>query len=329
MKIRLLLTAALLTVFACGGMSTPTMTTAGEKDFAKGYPESEYLFAVGLGQSESEAGNRAKAELSRIFESRIKSDTLDKMRSVLAASGAEQFEQSVESKVRVQSDVELQGVEIARMVKEGSGEYKALAVLERAKANREWKRRVDDIDSEAEGNMKTYRSAATTLGRYRALRVVSDLWVQREIYASRINVLGYSVPPAPFDAGEVYKQIPVLRADMPILLDIRSDYSDVVRDSVGEALGNRGFVMTFQESESAVIIDGTITVVPVDLDSPSRKFARATASLSVIDAENGQSVSEISEARRAAHLSQSEAAELSVRKIAPKVVDAIVKAIDR
>ena len=98
MKIRLLITASLLMVLACGGMTAPPATTAGEQDkIAKGYPEEEYLVAVGLGQSEPEAKNRAKAELSRIFESRIKSETLDRMLSVLAASGAEKFEQSVES----------------------------------------------------------------------------------------------------------------------------------------------------------------------------------------------------------------------------------------
>ena len=328
MKIRLLITASLLMVLACGGMTAPPATTAGENDkIAKGYPQEEYLVAVGLGQSEPEAKNRAKAELSRIFESRIKSETLDRMLSVLAASGAEKFEQSVESKVRVESDVELKGVEIARVVREKSM-YKALAVLERSKANSEWRRRISEIDSQADGHMSTYRSAATTLGRYRALRRVSDLWVEREVFASRINVLGMSAPPSPFDAGMVYKQMPVLRADMPVLIDIRSDYSDVIRDSVGEALGKRGFVMTFEESEAAVIVDGTIIVEPVDIEHPQWKYARATASLSVIDAENGQSVSDISEARRTAHVSASEAAEQSVRKLSPMVVDAIVKAID-
>jgi len=332
MKIRLLIIPILMLVMACGGMTTPPATTAGQmnqKDkIAKGYSEEEYLVAVGLGQSEPEAKNRAKAELSRIFESRIRSDTLDKMRAVLEASGTEQFEQSIESKVRVESDIELQGVEIAKIVKKGAT-YKALAVLDRAKARKEWRRRVLDLDAEADGNMKTYRGAATTLARYRALREVSDIWVKREVIGSRIIVLGFNPPPSPFDAGEVLRQIPVLRADMPILLDIRSDYSDVVRDSIGEALGRRGFVMTFEESEAAVIIDGTIYVEAVDISHPEWKYARATASLSVIDAENGQSVSDISEARRTAHVSQSEAFEQSVRKVAPKIVDAIIKAIDR
>ncbi len=329
MKIKLLITVSMLLVFACGGITTPAATTAAEKDkIAKGYPEAEYLSAVGLGQSEPEAKNRAKAELSRIFESRIRSETLDRMLSVLASSGAEQFEQSVESKVRVESDVELKGVEIARVVKEKSM-YKALAVLERAKANTEWRRRISEIDSQADGHMSTYRSAATTLARYRALREVSDLWVEREVFASRINVLGFSAPPSPFDAGMVYRQIPVIRADMPVLIDIRSEYSDVIRDSVGEALGKRGFVMTLEESEAAVIVDGTIIVEPVDISHPQWKYARATASLSVIDAENGQSVSDISEARRTAHVSANEAAEQAVRKLAPMVVDAIVRAIDK
>jgi hypothetical protein len=145
MNIRLLLIAALLTLIACGGLGTPPVTTAGEKDFSKDYPKDKYMSEVGMGQSEPEAKNRAKAELSLIFESRIRTDTLDQMRSVLASSGAEQFEQSIESKIKVESNVELQGLEIARVWKKGATYY-ALAVLERAKAHREWSRRVSDMD---------------------------------------------------------------------------------------------------------------------------------------------------------------------------------------
>ncbi len=329
MKMRLLIISILMLVMACGGISAPSNTIAAVDDaINQGYPESEYLTAVGQGQSEPEAKNRAKAELSRIFESRIKSEMLDQMRSVLKASGTEDFEQSIESKVRIESDVELKGVEIAKVVKNGA-DYKALAVLDRAKAYAQWKRRINDLDAEADGHMNVYRDAATTLVRYRALREIPSIWVKREIIGSRIIVLGYNSPPSSFDMGEVLTRIPVLRADMPILLDIRSDYSDVVRDSVGEALGKRGFVMTYEESEAAVIIDGTIVVEPVDIKHPEWKYARATASLSVIDAENGQSVSEISEARRTAHISQSEAYELSVRKVSPMIVEAITKAIDK
>ena len=326
MRLRQLAMVLFALVLACATGTSPVTTTAGEKKGSLEYPESEYLTAEGLGQSEPEARNRALAELSRIFESRIRTDTLDRMRSVLSASGAESFEQEVESKVRVATDIELQGVEIARVWNEG-GYTKALAVLEREKAFKIWKSRMDELDAEADGHMGTYRSSATTLGRYRALRAVTGLWVEREVLAARVTVLGYKPPPSSFEVGEVYRSIPALRADMPVLLDIESGYSDLVRDSIGEALGKAGFVMTYEESEASVIVDGTITVTSVDIEHPKWKYARAVASLSVIDAENGQVVSDVAEDRRGSHLSESEAAEKAVKKLAPKVVEAIVSAL--
>lgn len=330
---RTLITIAIaaLAVFmmaGCGGSKSSSVRPDAQASSSGGatgeYPESQFMTATGTGQSEPEAKNQALAEMSRIFESKVRSQSMDRMRSVLSASGAEGFEQSIENIVRVESNVEFKGLEVPKVWKEGST-YKALAVLEKSKAYEEWKRRMSEIDAEADGQYRAAETSPSMLGKYRALNTISTLWVKRELYSSRINVLGMSAPSAPFEIGAVLREIPQMRPKMPVYIDIESEYSDLVRDTVGQALGKAGFVITLEEKEAAVIIDGLVNVEALDIPNQQNwKYARASASVSVIDAGTGQSVAEVTDNQRSAHLNYNEAAEKAARTIAPRIAEQVI-----
>lgn len=311
--------------------SAGCLTDGARKESPAGaqYPPERYLSAVGLGQSEGEARARAVAELSRIFESRVRSDTLDRVKLVVRSAGEESLEQEMDSRVRVISNVELKGLEVARTWQE-KGTHYALAILERAKAAENWLNEVAGIDGKIEGRLDALGSTGGKLLRYRSLKAVTDLWLQRQVLQSRLTVLGYKAPaPQAYDMKQVFRSVSELKAHMPVYLDIRGEGAETVREHVAGALGQAGFAVAEDPDEAAVLVRGEVTVEPVDIEHPDWVYARASVSLSVFDIEADVSIAEVSGKRRATHLTYAEAAGRALRNVLPRVAGRLIDSLEQ
>lgn len=291
-----------------------------------GYPESSYLRAVGSGQSEPEARNRAVSELTRIFVSKVKSEAIDTVKSVMVDRKGESLEETLYSRIQVVSDLELEGVEIPEVRKDGATYY-ALAVLERQRAARGWKNRIEDIDSRINGELVAARERKSSLLRYRALKNVTSLWAERAVYMSRLNILGFGAPSAyEGDVRNAMSALGSLKGSMRFYLEISGNRTLV--DGVAKALGEAGFVITPVRSGADVVIRGSVDVRKLEMDTRDWEYARATASVSVEDAMTGESVGEVSENIRSAHVSFSEASSKAVRKLTPMIADSLIRALE-
>jgi hypothetical protein len=295
----------------------------------KVYPESRFLTARGIGQSESEARNKAVSELSRIFESKVGSETLDRVNLVAKSTGEETTVQKFDSRIRVLSEVELKGVEVPGTWKE-NGTWHALAVLERSKARENWLREISGLDSEILGGLDALGGLKGSLLRYRSLRGAIDLWLKRQVLESRITVLGFrTLAQGAYDIRSVFREAAKLKAHMQVFLDIRGEGAGLLTEKVAEALGKAGFVVAGDRSEAAVIIEGDVRAEPVDIEHPDWVYARSTVALSVVDAEAGVSVGEVSENRRSTHLNYSEAAQRALRSVLPSTVEKLLKYLEQ
>jgi hypothetical protein len=305
-----LIATVLLVLLGCSGAevaSTP------EKD----YPEARYLRATGLGQSEGEARNQAVAELSRVFQSRVRSDTLDRVKVVATISedrAEETTEQRLRSRIRVMSDVELTGVELAGTWQEGATHY-ALAVLERRTARDQWLREMEALDQEIAGMLRSARDEPSLLVRYRIFMEAIDLWLSREVLAGRVRVLGFAdTGSSAYDMGWVFQAIPALKSRMLVLIDVEGGDAALLTDRLSEDLGRAGFVITEEPGEAVVAVRGSIVVEPVEIDHPDWVYARARVSLSVDDLREGVSIGEVVADERSSHLTYEEASKRAVRR---------------
>ncbi|GBD99350.1 hypothetical protein BMS3Abin07_01385 [bacterium BMS3Abin07] len=285
------------------------------------YPSSQYLTATGIGRSESEARNQAVAGISRIFESRVYSDTMDRVKSVVKGSGNEVSEQSIESNIRVVSDMELKGVQVDRTwFDKGKGVYYALAVLDRSRAGDNWQSEIRNIDSSIEGEYQVLNKAGSRFERYMALKKILKSWLQREVIVSRLRVLGFTRKGTPsYNIRSVFNMIPVLKSQMLICIDINGDYAKKIRERLSEALAGSGFLISNDHDKADVLITGMVVVNPVELKNPGWEFARATVALSVIDRKTGSIVGEITQNARAGHITYAEAVQMAVKKVSGPV----------
>lgn len=327
-KIILALVAVILSGCATAGGKTDTGRPGHGSGGPPFYPESEYLTAEGIGQSEPEARQRALSELSRIFEARVVSDTTDAMLSVYKRKGrkeSEDFAQKVESKIRVTSDVAFEGVRTEdTWVSEQDRMVHALAVLNRAEAGEAWSAKILDLDNRVGAELRAAGEIGSSLARFRAYRRVENFWLERALYESRLRVIGVPSPRPDYNMGAVLEEAAVIRSNLTLFIDVEGDQGDLFRGGLESSLTSAGFRFVPDRDRANVILGGHMTVSMLDLDNPGWFFARAEAEVSLTDTATGERVGSISNKSRASHVDFREASRKAVRKLTGVIAEELL-----
>jgi hypothetical protein len=325
MKLKCLLIIAVMVLSGCAPKEQPIKTPLYDQ-----YPEDKYMTALGIGDTEDEARSQALAELSYTFVSKIKSETLDRVKLVVDKSGHETTEQTLKKKVRVSSDVELKGVEIVD-VWSAKGQFCAFAVLEKSKAIDVWLMELQDMDYQVEGSISAAWAPESNLVKYKLLKKAIDLWVKREAVASRLLVIGYEAEEeveAPYEMLPVFRQINKIKSQTALYILIKGDYSGIIRENISEKLARAGYVFATNPKTADVIIQGTVTVERLNIDAPDLTYASASLSLSIKDIAADVSLGEISEQMRGAHLYFNDAVKSAMMKVVSSATKKLIQILE-
>lgn len=326
------LLAAISTLWLTGCTSTvkPGPGAATQRDvLLSSYPESIYLRVIGSGPGETEARDRAVAEMSRIFHSKIDSAMVDVVSSSRKSGGEEELDESVYARVQVVSSTEIEGIEIPRVWTEGKKKKKtfyALAVLERQKCTIIWRHRIKDIDKALVAMLQKSRKRNSPLFRSKILKEAPGLLSERAAYVSMLNVIGSSAPePVGYDPATVLVEVKEIKGSLKVFVDITG--SPVFAAVLSDGLASSGVVLTHNEKEADVIVRGEVVLEQLNLEDKDWKYARISASLTVTDTETGLSLAKPTDNVRAAHLTFQEAASKAVNKLAGKMVELVMGSI--
>ncbi|MGA1824094.1 MAG: LPP20 family lipoprotein [bacterium] len=325
MKKKHLISSSLLIILSLFIQILPC--AASEPDSAAEYPPAQYLTATGIGQSEQEARRQAKAEMSSIFEAQVTSSMLSIVKSALSGSGEETVTRDAAQKIGILSAVELKGVTIEKTWYDKKQKvYYALAVLDKQKARREWQGKIDSFDDKIETSLNSLNAITSTFSRLQALLKINKVWIEREVIASRLRVLGFpDASMADYEIRDIYKKINELKSNIKIYLDFAKDKcADRVVSLISEELNQEGYILKTDQADSNLIIKGSVTVEQVDIDIPDWKYARATITVSIIDTEADAIVGKFEETKRGSHLSYSEAENNAIKKVSSILAERII-----
>jgi len=164
-----------LAVGCAGGSSS--LGSGGRPDWVRGrsseYPPELYVTGFGVGSDPEAARANARAEIARIFrsqvESSISSETTGSTREALGRSRSQVIE-TLRIETRVAAGGEFEGLFIAETWHDRrNAAYYALAVLEKEKMRRALLGELRAAADRVHGDLVRFDSAATNLGRSRAL----------------------------------------------------------------------------------------------------------------------------------------------------------------
>ncbi len=292
------------------------------------YPESEYLTAKGIGQSEPEAKDRALSELSRIFEARVLSETSDTMVSFYSDKNgkkSEIFTQQVQAKVQVTSGVAFEGVRTEdTWFDETDKKHHALAVLNRAEASAAWAAKINDLDDRIHAELLAVETVQSRFLLFRGYRRVEGLWLERTVYRSRVRVIGGTVPAPDYDMGEILANMARVRSEITMFFDLTGDDADLLQYEIAGALMRLGLKVAPGRETADILISGQILVHRLDMDNPGWSFAGAEAGVVLTDLTTSNDVGSVSKEARSAHLEFRGAARRAVRKAAREVSEELI-----
>ncbi|MBI5664365.1 MAG: LPP20 family lipoprotein [Nitrospirae bacterium] len=291
------------------------------------YPDSVYFKAEGTGKSEPEARGQALAEMSRIFESEVFSNTYDRAVEIIDSTGNGASRGNMESYIRVVSSVKLEGARIGRTWFDNErGTYRALAVLDRHQAGENWQGEIKDIDNKIEGEYMALDAGNSKFMKLQSLMKILDLWVERESRVSRLRVIGLNYTSVgSYDIKRAFYMVPQIKADLLVFLKITGEHANEMEGILSAALNKAGFKLSDERNKADVLITGNIEAGPVDLKKPGWEFARARLSLTIMDAVTGSIAGELSENERAGQLTYPEAVHKAVNKIAETASDKLLE----
>jgi len=286
----------------------------------KSYPNSQYMTAIGTGDSRKEAENSAASNLSKIFQSRIKSEeTINARYQELMKSNQSSLESQtdVSKNISVSSEQTLFNVRYPESFTDNLGRVYVLGVIEREPTAAIYRSKMDDNNSRTAEFVKNYSEANDPIKKYAD---ISAALVTAEVNETLRQQLEIIMPGAVVQSDKAYsiERITELCSDaqkaVPFEIGITGDQKDEVTGFVSDMLSGLGFSLG---EKSVLTIKGTESVERITLNS-DQKFVRWSYQVSVFD-RSGTAIISLSENGREAHINYEEATARALRTMRDKI----------
>jgi len=242
MNIKIILTIALgFLLTACSLTSTqPTwLDQPAEK-----YPQKRYLSAVGEADNRDTAKGRALANLAKIFEVAIKDKSLDfsEAQVTTSQSGREVTNnQRVARHVTTEAKQVLEGAQVVETWQSDEGRSFALAILEKAPAERRFRKGVRSADRKIEERVKYARQQAPTpIMALKVLEQARKIESQRSNLNRNLSVVSGKGITGHYDQAKL--EVLVRDALVKLHFNVVAD-SDQLQQSLESAIGLLGITL--------------------------------------------------------------------------------------
>jgi hypothetical protein len=301
------------------------------------YPSSKYLTGVGYGPERASAEDKARAEIAKIFFSKIDSRTKSYQDYLQTTSkGKSKIEEtlSIEEVTKVSSQKVLSGVRIAHVYHETGSEslFYALAVLNREQSAKILRDKIEELDQGIRETLANANRAEDMLTKVKYLKQSIQEHILREAYDAELRIVSRSgggvSPPVSFT--ELKNQLEsVLLRDFLIGVSVSGSRASEIQEALVQGLNQQGFAISEDLSRTNVMVRGTVKITPLERGTSEWKYVRWRTHFDMID-KRGESVfGSVNKSGREGHLNLSQAENRAVRKIQKVLTTEIVEEMKR
>jgi len=295
------------------------------------YPSSQYLTGVGYDPERKTAEDKARAEIAKIFISKINSRTksYQDYLQVTSSGKSEQEETfSIQEITDVSTKKVLSGVRIAGVYQDQGPEklYYALAVLDRDQSAAILSDRIGKLDHETQLLFETARNEDDLLMKIKHLKQSIGKYVMREAYNTELRIVsqsGRGISP-PIQFPEIKRELEaILLNDFFVGVSVTGARADEVRAALVQGLNQEGFAVSEDLSAANVLIRGAVTINPLDRGEGEWKYVRWQTNFDMVDKEGGSVFGSVTKTGREGHLSIQQAENRAVRKMRDTLITEI------
>ncbi|HEY9166202.1 MAG TPA: LPP20 family lipoprotein [Candidatus Kryptonia bacterium] len=296
----------------------------------KSYPNAQFLTAVGSGDSRKDAENSAASNLSKIFESNIKSEeTINARYKELMKSENQsslESETNINKNVSVSSQQTLYNIRYAESYTDQLGRIYILAVIEREPTAAIYVKKIDENDARVSSYLDGYDKLTDPIKRYAVVNAAQVICKINDVLRQQLLIIMPGMtyePKSGYTLDKISEMCSDARKGIPFEIHITGGNLDKVTSMINETLSDLGFI---NSQEGKLIIKGSTEIVHIDLNS-EQKFVRWSYTLSVYDLA-GNSIISLSENGREGHLNYEEAEARALRTMKEKIKSNFAKEIN-
>ncbi len=297
----------------------------------KNYPSTQYLTALGSGDSRKEAENSAASNLSKIFESRIKSEETINARymEIMKSPNQSSLESQtgVDKRISVSSEQTLMNVRYPESYTDNLGRVFVLAVLDREPTAVIYKNRIDENYDRMKAYEKRFKEIADPLQRYAAIDAALVIGKANETLKQQLAIVMPGTELQQDSTCSVDKIAEICsesKKAIPFAVSITGSDADKVTSAISETLSQLGFPIS---AEGVLTVGGKETIEQIDLNRPE-KFVRWSYEISVCDT-SGTAIISLSQNGREGHITYEEAIARALRTMRERIRTDFAKQLNR
>ncbi len=236
------------------------------------YPADQYLIGVGQAQKRSDAEDRARAAIAKIFAVQLESrqsSSEEFWMSRVGAAESKDYRQTLQSDLVTRTDRLLTGTRIADVWRAKDNGLYALAVLDRMQAARPLKQQINEIDLTVEAEVnKSDRSEHVIEQLGHLLKALQRLSSRGPLAADLAILMptGY-VAAAPYSSAQLAERADRLAATIRLGLQISGDEQGIVKGAMISALSKIGIKIT-DKTEVEMILSARVTIDEYKANDP-------------------------------------------------------------
>jgi len=282
---RTLLFIVLLLLAACSKPATP--------DWIKGasaeYSTDRYLLGRGQADSIARAGDRARADLAKVFTVLVQERSHDQLLWQRGGEGLESLQSSVSRQIRAQTDQLLEGVRIAETWQaEEGGDYYVLAILDRLQAETRIRAKIFQLDDETTQNIERAKRETNLAEQIAAARDALLAQFERQHEQQLLTIIdrtGSGITPR-YKLSELKNDFDQLLERWQIAPQVLQDDFGGLHDILVGALGNIGLQHGVSIDAADYLLIGEL--VSEELNTADGWFwLRGALTVSLVDRDNG------------------------------------------
>lgn len=301
------------------------------------YPSSQYLTGIGYGSDRESSEDKARAEIAKIFVSRIDSRTRsyqEYLQTTSKDSSRIEEASSIEEITKVSTQKVLSGVRISHVYQDTGPEplFYALAVLDRDQSVTILTDKIQQLDQDIKALLIRSKDEEDILTKIKHLKQSVQKHVLREAYDVELRIVNPSGTgiPSPVKFSEIKGRLEaILLRDFSIGVSVAGSRADEIQDALVQGLNKQGFSIGQDLSGANVLVRGTVEIKPLDRGTPEWKYVRWRTHFDLVDRAGGSVFGSVDKTGKEGHLSLLQAEDRAVRKMRKALTTEIAEEMRR
>jgi hypothetical protein len=301
------------------------------------YPSSHYLTGVGYDPDRKTAEDKARAEIAKIFVTKIDSQTRSYQEYLQTTSKGKSREEqafSMEEITKVSTHKVLSGVRISQVYQDTEQEpiFYALAVLDRDQSAGILRDKIHGLDREIERLLSKAGAEKDMLATVKYLRQALQKHVLRGAYDAELRIVSQSGGglSSPIHFTEIKAKLEsVLLRDFFVGVSVTGTRAGEIQDALLQGLNEQGFSVSEDLTTAQVLVRGTVEIKPLERGTSEWKYVQWRAHFDMVDKGGGGVFGSVNKTGREGHLNLAQAENRAVRKIRKALTTEIAEQMRR